>query len=270
MKEHSLILILVLFAALLIVLVLWIVNRERLSSRRFLHKNMLDRVEHARQSDLLKAIISTQEQERSRIAANLHDSVGAELSMLKLNLSRYAFDLNKKHIDSAPLLKELENLDETIDHIRNICKDLYPVTLQSYGFIRTFEELVAKINSRSTLVCRYKFNIKESDLFTDLEAKLNLLRLFQEIVNNLLKYAECSILDIGFMKYENDIKIILRHNGLPFDNDTVNSMLAKGKGLGLASINNRIFLMKGKIDYCIVNNGSEIIISLPITNDKKD
>lgn len=270
MKEHSLILSVVLIAAVLIVLVIWIVNRERISSKRFLHKNMLDRVEHARQSDLLKAIIRTQEQERSRIAANLHDSVGAELSMLKLNLSRYAFDLNNKNVDTATLLKELENLDETIEHIRNICKDLYPVTLQSYGFIRTFEELVTKINSRSTLICRYKFNLKESDLFTDLESKLNLLRLFQELVNNLLKYAQCSILDIGFMKYENDIKIILHHNGMPFDNNMVSEMLAKGKGIGLASIYNRIFLMKGKIDYYIVNSGSEIIIALPITNDKKD
>lgn len=259
-----------LIAAALTLFVIWLVGRLRINSKRYLHKNMLDKVEHARQYDLLKAIISTQEQERRRIAANLHDSVGAELSMLKLNLSRYAFELKKKNIDNTQLQAELENLDETIDHIRTICKDLYPVTLQSYGFIKTFEDLVAKINARSGLVCRYKFNLKESDLFEDIESKLNLLRLFQEIVNNLLKYAECTLLDIGFMKYENDIKIILRHNGLPFDNATVNEMLAKGKGIGLASISNRIFLMKGSIDYGIVNNGSEIIIALPITNDKKD
>lgn len=270
MKEQGWIVLAGLFALALVLFSVWFVNKLRLNKQRYLYKNTLDKVEHARQKDLLKAIISTQEQERSRIAANLHDSVGAELSMVKLNLSRFAYELKKKNIAHQALLSELENLDETIDHIRTICRDLYPVTLRSYGFIKTFEELVAKVNSRSLMLCRYKFNLREEDLFQDLEGKLNLLRLLQEVLNNLMKYAECSTLDIGFMKYENDIKIILRHNGLPFDNATVDAMLAKGKGIGLASINNRIFLMKGKIDYCIVNNGSEIIIVLPLTDDKKD
>lgn len=223
-----------------------------------------EKMNHEKQQDILKAIINTQEQERNRIAANLHDSVGAELSMIKLNLSKYKFQISDKNIPTAELDKQLALLDENIEAIRSICRDLYPVSLRSYGFIRTFEELASKINSGTGIVCRYKFNLKEEDLFPELESKLGLLRIFQEVVSNLIKYAQCKVLDIGFMKYDDSIKILLRHDGRPFTNDEVEQMISIGKGVGLASIKNRINMMNGRIDYSPVNKGSEIIIQLPI------
>jgi len=235
-----------------------------------MQQNKLDKIEHKKQQEILKMIIRAQEQERNRIAANLHDSVGAELSMLKLNLSKYAYYLKNTNFDSGPLIKDLENLDQTIENIRSICRDLYPVTLQNYGFIKTFEELVSKINDTQMIVCKYKINLKEEDLFNEIEHKLNLLRLFQEVINNLIKYANCTALDIGFMKYEAAIKIILKHNGIAFDNQDVDNMLLQGKGVGLTSINNRINLMNGKIDYAAVNNGAEIIIELPNKDARKN
>jgi signal transduction histidine kinase len=254
-------------ASMLSMLLVVVLVNQRNKRVLLQQQNAQERNEHAQQNELLKAIISTQELERNRIAADLHDSVGAELSMLTLNLSKFAFYLKQKKVDSEPLNKELENLDETIEHIRSICRDLYPVTLQSYGFIRTFEELVTKINSRSSITCKYKINLKETDLFPNLDSKLNLLRLFQEVINNIIKYAKCTHVDIGFMKYESSIKIILKHNGVAFDNKNMREMLTLGRGVGLASINNRINLLKGKITYSKVTNGSEILIELPISND---
>jgi signal transduction histidine kinase len=227
-----------------------------------------ERIENTRQQDFLNAIIRAQEQERNRIATDLHDSVGSELAMLKFNLSRFASDLAKKKIDNKYLLEELDHLDQSIDHFTHICRDLYPLTLKNYGFITTFEELVSKLNKRTGLDCRYRFNLKESDLFLDIESKVNLFRLFQEVLNNLTKYGGCTVLDIGFMKYPNAIKIILKHNGVPFDNDEVAQMMKQGKGVGLISIYNRLYLMNGIITYATVSNGSEILIELPLPDEK--
>jgi signal transduction histidine kinase len=243
-----------------------ILFRLRGSRKKLEEQNAKDREENLQQQKLLNAIIRAQEGERSRIATDLHDSVGSELAMLKLNLSKIAFFLAKKEVDIGPLLEELQQLDEAIDHLSDICRDLYPVALKQYGFIKTFEELICKINKRTGLDCRYRFNLKESDLFADDENKLNLLRLFQEILTNLLKYADCTVLDIGFMKYSNGIKIILKHDGRPFDNAEVSQMLAHGKGVGLVSTYNRLLLMRGQINYTRVPSGSEILIELPLIN----
>lgn len=263
MRETELILLALLTISLLIVGALLFQRNRRMSQQQ---QSLIDLLRYSKNNDVYKAIIETQEQERNRIAGDLHDSVGAELSMIKLNLSKFAYSLNKKNIHHKPLSEEMDNLDQAIEHIRSICRDLYPVTLQSYGFIRTFEELVTKINSRSNIVCKYRINLKETDLFPELENKLNLLRLFQEVINNLIKYSQCTTLDIGFMKYDNTIKIILRHDGIGFDNEKVHSLLNRGTGVGLASINNRIHLMTGTINYSQVNKGSEIIIELPSKN----
>ncbi len=255
---------------LLAALFLAISLQQRRRRLRMQNQREGEQVENLRQQELLNAIIRTQEQERNRIATDLHDSVGSELSMLKLNLSKFAYFLSKKEIENKALLEELVHLDQTIDHLGDICKDLYPVTLKTYGFIKTFEEMISKVNKRTGIDCRYRFNLKESDLFSSLESKLNLLRLFQEILNNLLKYSECTVLDIGFMKYPNAIKIILKHNGLPFGDADAVEMRRLGKGVGLDSIYKRLFLLNGLISYTSVPNGSEVLIELPLPNEEKN
>ena len=147
---------------LLAALFLAISLQQRRRRLRMQNQREGEQVENLRQQELLNAIIRTQEQERNRIATDLHDSVGSELSMLKLNLSKFAYFLSKKEIENKALLEELVHLDQTIDHLGDICKDLYPVTLKTYGFIKTFEEMISKVNKRTGIDCRYRFNLKEN------------------------------------------------------------------------------------------------------------
>lgn len=240
--------------------------RQQLNWRRVQKPERRSFAEHTAQENILNAIIRAQEQERKRIAKDLHDSVRSDLSMIQLNLSKYAFFLKKKQFDNQDLLEEINQLELTLDNLRDICQDLYPTRMQTYGFIITFKEFIDKVNRRSSVHCNYRFNLQEADLFPDVENKVNLLRLFQEVLSNLLKYSECTELDIGFMKYPSAIKIILKHNGVPFDDKDVASLIENGKGLGLITISNRIDFMNGFIKYTRVKNGSEIIIELPLLN----
>jgi signal transduction histidine kinase len=230
-------------------------------------QRLLCNLEFTRQQDVFKAVVRTQEEERSRIASSIHDSIGAELSMLKLNLSKYAYFLKKSSFDSSSLVADITALDNTILELRSICRDLYPISLMNYGFIKTFEELMSRINTAASITCKYKINIQEEDIFPDLNLKLNLLRIIQEIVNNLIKHAGCTYLDIGFILLKSDLNIVFNHNGQGFNNKEATRALEDGKGLGLFSINNRIELMEGKIDYLGKPNGSEIIITIPVSHE---
>jgi two-component system NarL family sensor kinase len=270
MEDHKEIVFIVLagtsiMLTLIIVMVFFVAKQRK---RYLIQQHELESIENERKQEILRAVVRTQEEERSRIATSLHDSIGAELSMLKLNLSKYVYFMKKNSMELEPLKTDIKNLDNTIQNLRSICRDLYPFTLQNYGFIKTFEDLMVRINETQTITCKYKINLKEEELFSDLNAKLNLLRLIQEVTNNLIKYADCTYLDIGFVTIDEILNIVFKHNGTGFSNEDVKKAISENKGVGLFSINNRIDLMEGKIDYFRTRNGSEIVIKLPVHGRK--
>jgi len=237
------------------------------------HKKRYLRQEHVvryikfeREHAILNAVIRTQEEERSRIATSLHDDLGAKLSMLKLNLTKHAYRIKKEEFNLEAFDKDVEILSDTIETLRNNCRNLYPVALENYGFVRIFEQLLEGLNDSDQIVCQYKIDLSEEDLFRDVGSRLSLLRILQEVLNNLIKHAGCTTLEVVLTISDEILKIVFRHNGVGFDNNDVKEFIAQNKGLGLFSINNRLDLMRGKINYIRVADGSEVIIELPVKN----
>ncbi|WP_317897095.1 sensor histidine kinase [Aurantibacillus circumpalustris] len=272
MEKSDSIVIIVLVGAIIMfgiaILVIYFVTSHR--KKYLIQQNTLQRIENEKEQAILKAIISGQEEERNRIAKNLHDSVGAELSMLKLNFSKYLFFMKGTDEEKNNFRIELNNLDHTIATISAICKDLYPIALTNQGIIRTLKDLIKRINDSSIIKTTFKSDIEDSDIGTNQEKILNVFRIFQEVLNNLIKHSNCSTLNVILTKTFNSLEIKFEHNGQAFTNEHVEVLIKQNKGIGLSSIQNRIELLKGTLNYTSTNNLTQVLIRLPHSHGKQN
>ena len=123
--------------------------------------------------------------------------------------------------------------------------------------------MIDKINESGKIKCEFQNELNEKDLPFTLENKINLLRIFQEIINNILKYSSCSNLLLELSRETSGIKFFMEHDGRPFDNEQAVAMIRNGKGLGLLSVVNRVQIMGGEIDYFRNEKGSSICLRFP-------
>ncbi len=191
---------------------------------------------------ILSAVIETEEKERSRFAKDLHDGLGPLLSTIKL----YAHELNTDDLDPKErteyLSYMLELLDEAIANTRNISNNITPQMLSNYGLIKSVESFCQKINASHKLQIHFTAVGVPEPLPKTLE--LTLFRVIIELINNTLKHAFASEIEIEIAYKDPRLQLTYADNGIGFD---LEQALRKGSsGIGLVNILNRIKSMSGE------------------------
>lgn len=203
------------------------------------------------QEDLLHNIIKTQEAERQRIAKDLHDEIGSQLNIIKLNLHR----LNRKKDDAAIFKNTLQDIQQllgrTIKTTRDISHDLLPSVLDKFGLIAAINELSDNYEDTSV---KLSFIIEENSAeINDKSIELNIFRILQELVNNAIRHGKASIITAQFWLNENRLHLIVTDNGKGFDS---NNKKYKA-GLGISNMNSRMDMIGGQIKITSeINNGT--------------
>ncbi len=226
----------------------------------------LQKIEAAYQKRLLEASITSQESERKRIAADLHDEVGALLSATKLNLSLLHRSLG--HEGQTENITSLDNakttIDEAIHSVRRISKDLLPSTLAQYGLSEAIKDLCTKLSSPGLSIefsgaCSIE-EFPESTL-------LALYRIAQELLNNAIKHAEAHHIVVTLKHSEHYCILIVEDNGKGFDYTMTRSAYKAGKGMGLFNLESRTVLIGAKLDFSSGSDGKGTIarVSLAIS-----
>ncbi|MEQ6168383.1 ATP-binding protein [Ekhidna sp. MALMAid0563] len=196
--------------------------------RRKVLENKLEMqsVKTKHQEEMLSATLKSQEEERNRLGTELHDGVGAMLSSIKLNLQ-----VVNKNNDLGQLKPALGHLDETITQVRNISHQMMPIILKKYGVKRAIEDLFEKTSNSSLNLSITQW--EEPDL--DGEHALMLYRIVQELVNNSLKHAEATFIELSIKK--EGVKTIISYsdngNGFP------ENVIKNSDGIGLLNVKNR-------------------------------
>lgn len=206
--------------------------------KRMLKKQLeLNETRARQQKDIIANTILAQENERKRIARDLHDEVGAMLSVVKLNVSR----IEKKSEESGA--KELagetkQYLDDVITQVRRISRALLPPSLEKLGLWSAIEELAAWINKSEQIKVECR---KGGDPFRfDSVKELAFFRIVQELLNNAMKHSSATTITVNF-RFRNDTLIFtVADNGKGFNlND-------KATGLGLKNLESRSALAGAK------------------------
>ncbi|WP_299095485.1 sensor histidine kinase [uncultured Winogradskyella sp.] len=207
-----------------------------LRSRSFAKK------EQKLQEELTQNIIASQEEERNRVAMELHDSVGQQLILL----SRKAQNLN----DEA--LKELTK--QTLADVRSISHGLFPVVLKRLGFSAAVQDMVNNLDEESDVFFTTEIDPVDESLTED--KALHLYRIIQESLNNIVKHSEAKAVSVEIFKNEQE-KVVLKikDNGKGFD---FNEKSQKSKSLGIKSIQERCKIICANLKITTaINEGTE-------------
>ena len=243
-KEYynSLIVVVIIVGIVLLYFIITAVRYQRRSLR--LHK------------ERIKAEIDTLENERRRIASDLHDELGPLLSAVKLQIN------NLETTDASDLLaidKSSKYIDSIITKLREISNDLMPNTLLRKGLKNAIVEFVD--NSQEAYKLPVKF-ISEQEFQLSQDKEINLYRIVQEITHNTLKHAKATMLIIKISVQDNRLFLMTADNGVGFD---YFSKIRDNSGLGLRNLQSRTEVMGGEFN-CVSTpeKGTAYTIEIPL------
>lgn len=230
--------------------------------RRLLRQqNELRDKEREHQRLLLAAAVEVQENERRRIAGDLHDDIGSLLSAARLYLKQ--LDPNAKAEEHAEIKEETINIvGQIIQNTRRITHDLMPSELEKFGLSAAAEDLCDRLNKTGEI--KVHFN---STLSQRLSAKreVALYRVIQELVNNTLKHAGADQINLEIGMQRDQFLLRYADDGKGFDTSITKQR--GGAGLGLKNIESRISLIDGKLDFqSQPGQGLQVNIHLPLAD----
>jgi signal transduction histidine kinase len=229
--------------ALTIGLIVFIIFHQRKVIR---YQLRLQQMEHDQQKLLLNASIRLQEEERQRIAADLHDDAGPLLATARLYLNENLVNLDKtSQLQSIYNAKQI--IDDTIQLIRNISHSLMPPTLKNFGLESAVNDLFQKISGSGSMNASSRFHDYRERLRS--ENELIIFRVIQELVNNILKHSNASFIHLTQNTSGNKFFIRLHHDGRGITQQDFNKLNKSNVGLGLKNIQSRLKVLHGKIFF---------------------
>jgi len=214
-------------------------------------------LEIVHQQKMMEAALESQENERRRVAGDLHDSIGAMLSAIRLGL----ITLGRQMPNPAAIDDTKEMLDETIGSVRRISRDLMPSTLEKFGLAHAIKELCERFQSTSQLPIHYHEDNEPKPI--DPKKELMIFRIVQELLNNAIKHAKSTHISIT-LRSSDSLQIIVEDDGVGFNLDEQNSSNKIEKGLGLFNIENRTRLLNATIEFDKERKkGTRTILTVP-------
>ena len=229
--------------ALTIGLIVFIIFHQRKVIR---FQMQLQKMEYDQQKMLLNASIKLQEEERQRIAADLHDDAGPLLATARLYLNENLINLDKTtQLQSIYSAKQI--IDDTIQLIRNISHSLMPPTLKNFGLESAVNDLFQKISSSGSMNASSRFHDYRERLQP--ETELIIFRVIQELVNNILKHSNASFIHLTQNTNNNKFFIRLHHDGRGLTQADFEKLNKSSVGLGLKNIQSRLRVLHGKIFF---------------------
>lgn len=210
------------------------------------------------------SILNGEEKERSRVAQELHDGVGQLISAAKMNLNSYrdnaTLNADQNHIyEKAVLLVE-----ESYQEIRSIARNLSPNIIMQQGLSKALEHYLQQIKTETLNIQLHVDDNIDSVLYE--QQQIILYRVLQECIQNILKHAQATQVDIAILNDDEWISVTIEDNGIGFDTQITKN----GLGLGLQNIQNRIHFLNGTVEWdSHIGAGTMIAIHLPIQIQSK-
>lgn len=205
-------------------------NKRRLLQNEIIHQQKIKEKSTEAKLAVKNAILESEEQERQRIAQDLHDSMGGMLANIRMSISQ------ENTRNSSELLQKI---DKSIVEMRRISRNLMPETLKNLGLEIALKELCESMSQKQFYIQFEAFDLSENIPF---KIQLSLYRIVQEGISNVIKYAQAGNVIVQISQHENTINLTIEDDGIGFDTAKVNY------GLGIKNIKIRTALINGKVE----------------------
>jgi signal transduction histidine kinase len=205
------------------------------------------------QKEILQSVIQTQEEERMRIAQDLHDDISSKLNIVSLNT----------HLLKTPNLSEAEFAEITdnivsltkkaLENSRRIAHDLLPPVFEKFGLHAAVEELVLEFSTAKNVQINYENELDFSAL--DVNKQLHIFRILQELLNNSMRHGKATTISITFVGKNKQNICVYTDDGVGFNTNLGNQK----RGIGMQNIESRINFLGGTINVqSEINKGVQI------------
>lgn len=219
--------------------------------RMLANKTEMINSEKNHQKQLLDASLEIAEQERRKIAANLHDDIGITLNVVKINLSRLKKNSDNKEVIDEIVSESNQMIDGSIETVRTIYNDIIPPTLIKLGFVKGIREICRQLNLSGAV--KVSLNAGWENLELEKNTELQLYRLIKEVLNNTIRHAKPRFIEINIEFAENNLIVIILHDGMGITTKEIKKLAAKSMGIGLKSILTRTGLLNASIDFSVIS-----------------
>lgn len=263
-KQTLLILTLCILASLIIAGFLYIRNQQRkrnlLLTEQKLQQQRIENLEKEKQLAATEAMLQGQEEERRRLARDLHDGLGGILSGTKYALNDIKENVVISGENAIAFDKTLGMLDISISELRRVAHNMMPERLVNQSLSDALHDLCNQISNSTALNIDYRdFGMELAKI--DQPVKVTAYRIVQELLNNIIKHADASSAIVQMIAKENNLNITVEDDGKGFDS----SQLTNAEGIGFRNLRNRIDYIKGKLDiHSELGKGTSVYVEIPI------
>lgn len=210
------------------------------------------------ESELLKTQIEVQEQTMQTIASNLHDNIGQLLSLTNITLG--SINLGQAEKAETKINTSVELVNKSIKELRELAKLLQGEQLLQKGIGYALEQEINWLKKTEAYEVHFENSLTD-DIDSSPQTDLVILRLFQEMSNNIIKHAQATKILIKLYHEENRLFLSIKENGIGFDYEAAK---ASKNGLGLTSIEKKVKLVNGVFNIqSIPHKGTQIEIQIP-------
>jgi len=263
-KEGIGISLLVVIATLgIIVFIFFIILFVLFYQKRMLANKAIEKEkERLHQQELLKATIQTAEAERKRIAGDLHDDLGTVLNLAKMSLDKTARSLAGESQVKNLIGESRQLIESSIERMRSISRDLMPPVLVKLGYKEGIGELCRQLSETRVI----KAGLSAGDSLPKLApgTELQLYRIAAEAINNIMKHAGATEINISLNAEEGWYLTRIVHNGKGITDAEVAALSQGNKGIGLKNIQSRALVINASIAYKFYENEYVIEIKAPL------
>jgi len=217
------------------VIVFFFIYQKRMVAKQ----NELALKELEYQKLMMEAVIQTKELEQRRIALELHDDVGSTLTAIKFSIPKLAITPDEKELLNT-------NLNNAIQKVRRISNDLLPSVLEELGLHTAVQSLVKTLNETPGVVFKAE-NTGDPGLRHPKEVELTFYRVLQELLNNILKYAHATKVDVTLSADIQSLTMFVVDNGEGFEPSDHTER--NRPSLGLRNMQSRVQQIKGDLRY---------------------
>jgi two-component system NarL family sensor kinase len=207
-----------------------------------LHEQRIRELEKDKQLVAVDSMLKGQEEERTRLAKDLHDGLGSMLSGVKFSLMNMKSNLIINHENVVQFERSLDMLDTSIRELRRVAHNMMPEALIKFGLDEALKDYCNNINNAQIVRVNYQSFGMEQRLESTTE--IIIYRIIQELFANIFKHAKATEVLVQLLREGNRISIAVEDNGRGFDVDDI----GKNKGAGWANIRSRVEYLKGKLD----------------------
>ena len=221
-------------SGIILLLLLLIFFSYAMRQRRKRSEQQFKMLEQEKELEVSRALMDGEEQERMRLARDLHDGIGGTITGIKLKLESSAEQTN-----NAELFKTVSQLEGAVHELRRTAKNLMPETLTKFGLEEALKDYCETMQTDKTSISFYSSNLSA---ITDKNKQLVIYRIIQELINNAVKHAEATEIFLQCTLQDNLLLISIEDNGKGFNLKDVK------RNMGLNNIEMRVNYLEGKIN----------------------